>query len=72
MLSQDLLIQRVYLKTNSKELEELIREKGEFIQGYFFTNTRIEMNFNFDELKSVTITELNKESELPDFDLESG
>jgi glucan phosphoethanolaminetransferase (alkaline phosphatase superfamily) len=56
-----------YLKTNSKELEELIREKGEFIQGsYFFTNTRIEMNFNFDELRSVTITELNKESELPD------
>lgn len=55
-----------YLKTNSKKLEKIIKEKGEFVQGsYFLSNTRIQTNYKFDKLKSLTIIEFNKNIELP-------
>lgn len=55
-----------YVKTNSKELEKIIKEKGEFVQGsYFLSNTRIQTNYKFDKLKSLTIIEFNKNIELP-------
>ena len=44
------------VKTESKELEDQIKEFGEFYQGsYFLQNTRISKNFRFTELKSITI-----------------
>lgn len=44
------------IKTKSKELEEQIKEFGEYYQGsYFLQNTRISKNFRFTELKSITI-----------------
>lgn len=55
-----------YVKTNSKELEKIIKEKGEFVQGsYFLSNTRIQTNYKFDKLKSLTIIEFNKNIKLP-------
>ena len=55
-----------YVKTNSKELEKIIKEKGEFVQGsYFLSNTRIQTNYKFDKLKSFTIIDFNKNIELP-------
>src|SRR5690606_8332244 len=47
-----------YVKTKSKELEKIIKEKGEFVQGsYFLLNTRIRTNYKFDQLKSLTLIE---------------
>ena len=44
------------IRTNSKELEDQIKEFGEFYQGsYFLQNTRISKNFRFTKLKSITI-----------------
>ena len=44
------------VKTKSEELEDQIKEFGEFYQGsYFLQNTRISKNFRFTELKSITI-----------------
>lgn len=44
------------IKTKSKELEDQIKEFGEFYQGsYFLQNTRISKNYRFTELKSITI-----------------
>ncbi|WP_299096618.1 hypothetical protein [uncultured Winogradskyella sp.] len=55
-----------YVNTNSKELEKIIKEKGEFVQGsYFLSNTRIQTNYKFNKLQSLTIIEFNKNIELP-------
>ena len=44
------------IKTKSKELEDQIKDFGEFYQGsYFLQNTRISKNFRYTELKSITI-----------------
>ena len=44
------------IKTKSKELEDQIKEFGEFYQGsYFLQNTRISKSFRFTKLKSITI-----------------
>jgi hypothetical protein len=44
------------VKAESEELEDQIKEFGEFYQGrYFLQNTRISKNFRFTELKSITI-----------------
>jgi hypothetical protein len=44
------------IKTKSEDLEEQIKEFGEFYQGsYFLQNTSISKNYRFTELKSITI-----------------
>ncbi|MCA2854689.1 MAG: hypothetical protein IM449_07260 [Microcystis sp. M065S1] len=45
--------------TNLKEIEEQIKKYGEFYQGsYFLQNTKIEKNFRFSKLQSITLTKI--------------
>ena len=49
------------IKSKSKELEDQIKEFGEFYQGsYFLQNTRISKNFRYTELKAITIKQFGE------------
>ena len=45
--------------TNLKEIENQIKKYGEFYQGsYFLENTKIKKRFRFNELQSITLTQI--------------
>lgn len=55
-----------YVKTDSNELKEVILENGEYVQGtYFLSNTRLKTTYHFDQLKSITLLDLNRNIDLP-------
>jgi len=47
------------ITTKSKELEEQIKQYGEYYQGSYFLNTTISKQYNFANLKSITIKKID-------------